>query len=1029
MTGSFDTKKSFIISSPAGSGKTEKLARRYISLIDAGSEVERVLAITFTEKAASEMKQRILRILAAENPELYMKIRPRVPLMRISTIHSFCLRLLRRFHLELGLDPRLKVADEAVSAFLMQDAIMEMLKSEEEEEKEKNPGLFFELMRQRGIRGWDGVLAHLAELFRLRPLSEMMLEERLDVRPGHETSLLELFVRCLAAYRIKKEEAGLLDFSDLEVLAHKALVKSPHWQNILYSFDEYTDHILVDEFQDTSALQWRILDKLTEEWRSGAGAKREAGAVPTFFLVGDEKQSIYLFRGADVTVMKKARQRLKSFLGPEYEFHQARDNYRSLPAIIEFTNRLFGKLMPGQTVFNFDKDEKVGEDRPLKSPCEGASPWQVDYSPFEAKREGEGKVELLLLDEPEGGRTNAIIRAKTGDKRAAEAAALAKLIKTMRRSHRIICDPKTGPRPCEYGDMAVLLRQRTHLAAFEEAFRSAGVPFLVIKGMGFYEEPEVALLREFACFIARPEDSYSLFCLLRSPLFGMGYEVLKRLRGKAKDVPLIESLRASKNKKLRETAAALDELIASGRKLPLSRLIELVLVKTEGWRHFWEPPRHSNVKKFIQMAESWESEGLNLIEIRDKLLADRFRAEVPKANVNAEGMDVVKLMTVHAAKGLQFPVLFLPSLDEDITPKSPHVIIEERKAQEAPGPDDASFVFRYEPDAGERKKMPEFERNRIKELEEEKRLFYVAATRAMDCLVLSGFAPANGKPKGRLAYLAEAFGNGILEKAPPTGPDVLTGLSGNACGSALPFTVSTGAELEKDFEKSAGMELSSGGHFLREQVYAEPFEYAPKALTRDVTEDILVKTRHGRDWVLMGRLLHQILEEVSAGRLRPEGVLRRAEGLLKTYFVFGIARTEFFLKTITGDFEAMRENGILDEVVLPRPRAFSELPFVHEKGSTLYKGRIDRLLIKEGLALVYDYKTFPVKKGELAELTEKYRFQMELYREAAQNIFRLPARAFLVFTHSAEILEVGAEDNNTPPPKSTPWLTPRWPPF
>ncbi|MDA8326034.1 MAG: UvrD-helicase domain-containing protein [Nitrospiraceae bacterium] len=1022
MTGYFDTKKSFIISSPAGSGKTEKLARRYISLIAAGFEVERVLAITFTEKAASEMKQRILKILAGENPDLYAKIRPRVPLMRISTIHSFCLKLLRRFHLELGLDPGLKVADEAASASLTLDSIMDVLKGEQEE-----PGLFFALMKERGIRGWDGLLAHLTDLFRLRPLSELILEEPLDLREGRESMLLQLFIRCLAAYRAKKDEARLLDFSDLELLAYKALLKSPHWQNILYSFDEYTDHILVDEFQDTSALQWRILDKLTEEWRSGLGAKRDAGAVPTFFLVGDEKQSIYLFRGADVTVMKKARQRLQNFLGPEYEFHQARDNFRSLPAIIEFTNRLFEKLMAGANQFADQSASQTGTKNSGNGVEEfgagptQAGPWQVDYSPFEAKRQGEGKVELLLLDEPLGtspggtspGGTNPS-GGRTKDKRAVEALALAKLIKTMRRNFAISCEVNAGARPCEYSDMAVLLRQRTHLAAFEEAFRGAGVPFLVVKGMGFYDEPEVALLREFASFIARPEDDYSLFCLLRSPLFGMGYEGLRRLR--AKGTPLIEALRArgNRSKKYRQAAEMLDGFVASGRRLPLSRLIELMLVKTGTWQHFWEPPRHANVKKFIRMVESWESEGATLIEIRDKLLADRFRAEVPKANVNAEGMDVVKLMTVHAAKGLQFPILFLPSLDEDISPKSPPVVIEERismggktaAAGEVPAlliNDLAGFSFRYEPDSGERKKTPQFERNRIKELEEEKRLFYVAATRAMDCLILSGIRPANGKPKGRLNYLVEAFGSGILQK-----PE-----AGSHHGHAedhhgLPFGISSGAELEENYEKAAGMEFSAGRHFLDGPLYAEPFEYDAAVKTKDVTEDILVKTRHGRDWVLMGRLMHQVLEEISAGRLRPAEAGRRVETILKELFVFGEARKEFFLKTVLGDIDAMDKQGILEEVVLPRQKlkAFSELSFVHHAGKTLYKGRIDRLLIKDGALHVYDYKSFPVRKRETGELVEKYRFQMELYREAAQDIFRLPARAFLIFTHIPEILEI-----------------------
>ena len=983
----FDTKKSFLISSPAGSGKTEKLARRYISLIDAGSEVERVLAITFTEKAASEMKQRILKILGEEKPELYRRVRPRVPLMRISTIHAFCLRLLRRFHEELGLDPGVEVADAVVSETLARESIRDVLRAEEEE-----PGLFFTLMKERGIGGWEALPNHLEGLFRLRPLSELMLEEPLDEREGRDSMLLKLFVHCLAAYKIKKEEGRLLDFGDIELLAYRALVKNPHWQNILYSFDEYTDHILVDEFQDTSALQWRILDKLTEEWRAGLGAKRDSnfGAVPTLFLVGDEKQSIYLFRGADVTVMRKAGQRLQNFLGPEYEFHQARDNYRSLPAIVEFTNRLFEKLMPRAKELK-DVD------------------YQVDYSAFEAKRQGEGKVELFLLEEPEGGQKQKLAR----EKRSLEALALARLIKAMRKNFTVLCDSrdqdrkgKTAGRPCEYGDMAVLLRQRTHLAAFERAFESVCVPFLVQKGIGFYDEPEVAVLREFASFIARPEDDHALFCLLRSPLFGMGYDALTRLRGerRQKQNPLIAALRASRSANHRRAAEMLDGFAAAGNKLPLSRLIELMLVKTEGWRHFWEPPRHANVKKFIRMVESWESEGANLLDIRDRLLTDRFRNEVPKANVNAEGMDVVQLMTVHAAKGLQFPIVFLPSLDESITPKSPPAVIEENQQNhERPG-----FVFRYEPDREQRRQLPEFGRNRAKELEEEKRLFYVAATRAMDCLVLSGFKPDDGKkPKGRLGYLVEAFGSGILDK----------GKNKTDEPGALPFDIFCEADLEKRYEagKKTGAELSPGRRFMRGPVYAEPFEYEPAAMTKDVTEDILVKTAHGRDWVLLGRLMHQVLEEISGGRLplapRFSDVRRRAEALLAgLHLVTDRARKEFFLDTLMGDMEAMEKKGILEEIVTPGPgknkNAFSELSFVHEKAKTLYKGRIDRVLIKDDEVLVYDYKSFPTRRREMPDLIEKYRFQMELYREAARSIFGLPARAFLLFTHIPEILEV-----------------------
>ena len=421
----------------------------------------------------------------------------------------------------------------------------------------------------------------------------------------------------------------------------------------------------------------------------------------------------------------------------------------------------------------------------------------------------------------------------------------------------------------------------------------------------------------------------------------------------------MEGLRASPVKKHVEAAAMLDGFISAGKALPLSKLIEFMLVKTGGWRHFWERPRHANVKKFIQLVESHESQGNNLIEIRDKLLAGRSRTDVSKANVNAEGVDVVKLMTVHAAKGLQFPMLFLPSLDEDINSKSGPVVIEEKSAMEERST--GVFSFRYEPDSETRKKIPEFERNRIKELEEEKRLFYVAATRAMDYLLLSGIK--SEKPKGRLRYLVDAFGPDVLDQAekPQEGPDGKDALPLEANNCPLPFSVITAEEVEGNYAKSIGMELVPEKHFLGEPVYADAFEYEPPVSTKDVTEDILVKTRHGRDWVLLGRLMHQVLEEISEGSLAPDKAGERAMSLLKGFYIFDHRREKLFTETILGDIEKLRTDGILEDVVLPRQKSFTELPFVHEKGKTLYKGRIDRLIIEDGVVRIYDYKSFPAR--------------------------------------------------------------------
>lgn len=926
-----------IISSPAGSGKTEKLARRYISLLNAGSGVEKILAITFTEKAAAEMKQRILDILAREYPELFTAIKAKVPLMRISTIHSFCLKLLKRFSIELGIDPSLSVMDELASQTLWSEAVFEAVEAEK-----SSPALFFEMMKERGIRGGDAVKGILNALHAKRPQPELILRQGHEISGQEEKRILALYRDCLLRYAGKKRQRHLLDFNDLEILAYDALSRGPEWHNVLYAFDEHTDHLLVDEFQDTSSLQWNIIDKLTEEWRSGMGSKRDAGKTPTIFLVGDEKQSIYQFRGANVSVFAEAKERFSEWLGEDYRFEEVKENYRSLPAIVGFANSLFGRLMPPDLIES----------------------WRTRYSPFEAVRKGSGRVELILIEGSSGTKQN----------RTKEADVLAKTIGSLHSRYEVF--EGESKRPSKFSDMAILLRKRTHLGIFENALRKEGIPFIVQKGVGFYDEPETALLREFILFITDPGDDYSLFNLLRSPVFAMDYKALFKLM--RAEGPLLGKLRTEKGAE--KVVGHIDSWLLRRNGAPLPVLIEQMLVETGGWRHFWERQRHANMKKFISVIESFSSNGRLPLEIREKLIRQRHVSEVSKANINAEEMDAVRIMTVHAAKGLQFPMVFIPSLDEANSPKSSMIAIDDEHGR---------IAFSYEPKSSKRKGNPLFERLKQKELEEEKRLLYVAVTRAMDYLCMLGALNRddNKGPQGRLAYLEEAFG--ICRN--PKGP--------------LPFEVLSEADVEDRYGKSAGISLGDAGMFIEEPSYTAPLQYVPERKWRSVTEDLDIRTRHGDDWVVIGIAMHRLFEELSKGILQPLRIMERAEFLLKEE-ALGTKDRRRILERIAGDFEKLKKSEVLDEVILWRKDAFSELAFNIEKGKTVFKGRIDRLIISGGQASVYDYKTFPVKDGELPELIEKYRFQMEIYKEAAWRIFGLKARAYLVFTHLPAIVEV-----------------------
>ncbi|MEW6110053.1 MAG: UvrD-helicase domain-containing protein [Nitrospirota bacterium] len=939
-----DIKKSVIISAPAGSGKTEKLARRYISLLEDGAEPEKILAITFTEKAAAEMKDRILNILMKEKSDIFVRMKEKIPLMRITTIHSFCRKLISRFSMELGLDPSLEVLDEFTASRLWSESVYDTLLDEKD-----NPSVFFEYLKLKGLKGWGLLYRTLDTIHGKRPYSEMILETDKNHLNTEEAHLLELYARCLEKYRKKKLELHSIDFNDMEILAYRAISSNPEWLNILYAFDEHTDHILVDEFQDTSSMQWKIIDKLTEEWRSGIGSKRARGKTPTIFLVGDEKQSIYMFRGANVSVFNEVKNRFNEWLGEEAICLEARDNYRSLPGLIDFTNVLFEHLMK-------DSSEE---------------PWRTRYSPFSSTRKGESEIQILILEYENNSKQT----------RVKEAFLISNKILSIAGKTDIFEGPVK--RKCRYSDIAILMRNRTHLSSFENALRGNDIPYIVVGGIGFYDEPEVAVLRELVFFLADPHDDFSLFILLRSPLFGFSESMLSGLLS-GRGSSLYENLRKAKSENTEKALVLLDKYLSAKHDMQIAALIENFMTDTEGWKIFHEPQRHANIKKFLRILEQYGSEGFSLTDIKENLIQYRKSSE-SKANVNAEKLDAVRIMTVHGAKGLQFPVVFLPSLDEINQSKGDSVFIDEI---------DGNIKFAYEEDSSRRKKNPLFLLRKEKENEEEKRLFYVAVTRAMDHLFLSGAVKkdVSGKEKikGKLSFIEEAFPGSI--SGSNTYKKMFDVVREKDYLSALP---PSGVRLGHDPKK-----------FFSGPVYTDEVSVFTKTLKWvNVTEDIELRTKHGEDWVDLGILFHRLFEEISKGIVDYRDIGSRIGVLLSNELTLGKDRTKY-AGIIYDDFKKLEASGLLSEIIMPKDNSFAELPFVFRSGNRVYKGRIDRIIIKDNAANIYDYKTFPVRSSEITGLIEKYRFQMNIYKEACSKLFSLKSKSFILFTHEAISVEV-----------------------
>jgi ATP-dependent helicase/nuclease subunit A len=1037
MSSYLDTEKSVMISAPAGSGKTERLARRYIALLKSGVDVERILAITFTDKAAAEMKQRILVKLKRDDRTLFNAVLDRMPLMRVSTIHSFCGTLLRRFSFEARLDPNYRVEDATDSSMAWEEVLYRVLM--DAGRGLAGHSLLLETLGEKGFSGlyylrntvdylfqkspfslqvsnipeapplpgtfveelkaWEGAgevidgyesyfespgsadLSLIEKLFltdkkspRKRPAGALKniadypgwtagmytywKTIKLSAHMERAERILDIYRTCIDEYAKKKSLKGVLDFSDLEHFAYIMLTQNPEWANILYAFDEKTDHLLVDEFQDTNSFQWEIINSLTEEWRSGMGAKREEGIRPTLFYVGDEKQSIYYFRGANIEIFSRAKEKLLEWLGEEFAYEEVVENYRSRPSIVEFTNYIFSRIM---------------------SPGEESPSWITRYSQFNTQKEGPpdaGTTEIIILEKDE----NNAYEAKQQ-----EAAILAHRIEALVNRFEIGEDD-TRTRPCNYSDMAILLRKRTHLKVYEESLRQRGIPFVAVKGIGFYQENEIAALRALIFFLSNRKDDYSLYLLLKSPLFLfsetmildvvnlVGSGLFSQLTAASDDAALNERERFAK------TALLLQDWIDRAAREPLSGLIENALVTTGAWKYYHGAQQQANIKKFIRIVEDLEAHGKSLVRIRDFLERTCSRSDEPKANVNTEGMNAVKIMTIHSAKGLEFPIVFLPGLDDAFSSHRGDSLFYE---------DNGRFFFKSIAETSIRNEDRDFLLHKAKEEEEQKRLFYVAVTRAEEALFLIGHWEC--RHNSFMGFLKDALS---IERSES---DFST--EANIPG----FSIVTGEDvtgLPTDRDRKAEPRPAL------QRIEAAQVAFHTQPPWRGVTETADIRRQHGKKWVVIGDILHRLFEGVSTGLIQEEDVQRKADVYLDGSGYSPEEKDEK-LGLIIQQVATLKKQGVWEEIIAPKKESFAELPFICETRETVFNGRIDRVIKKGDTYNVYDYKTFPVKEQDMDYFVKEYAFQLTIYKRAVRELFNTDdVKSFIIFTHTGIVKEV-----------------------
>ncbi|MBN1632188.1 MAG: PD-(D/E)XK nuclease family protein, partial [Thermoleophilia bacterium] len=804
-------------------------------------------------------------------------------------------------------------------------------------------------------------------------------------------------------YEAQKQEQGLLDFNDLELRA-RALVEAANSGGSGPIMPGC--RVLVDEFQDTNEVQCGLVE--------GLGAER-------LLMVGDKHQSIYRFRGADVNVFSDRERRLEAGgCRQTGGVHRLTVNYRSRQPVLDFINALFSHQRFFGTQFDILETPEINEA------TETVAPASTSVRPA---------VEVVVaqrLEAPEDG----------GSRPAMQEAEAQVVADRIRRTVE-----EEGRRQC---DVVLLLPAQTHVESYQRALMARGLDVYVVRGKGYYAREEVTDVVSLLRVLLNPHDDLALLAVLRSPLVGLSDDGLYTLgrQGRRQRSSLWEVARDGCPDSLGHSdrgllAAFIQRLAQMERRVGrpgLARLIEdaleacdydlCLLAAPDGGRRF------ANVRKLMRMADDFEAlEGPDLAGfVRMVQSLDDLGDDEGSASTLAEAADVVRVMTVHQAKGLEFPMVVLAGLGSDVRCDTPSEFVvgeDGRVGVFLKGSKNSTYETQdlYLGPAAEIVGAL-----RVKELEEDNRLLYVAMTRAQDRLVLVGARPQNDNlGKCRIGRIVVALG---LSTLPNEGESVvLEGLDA-VVETVAPPAIDAAAEITAAGERSGVLEdvgpVASGpvggpataaagppvpGGFTATGVRQVSFSalaayhrcprrfyfervlglatlparapasgQMPGSSQRSSDDDHVVpdetlldeeEQRVGRD---VGSLVHALLERLpnEAGRPAAERVRGVALDLIDET---GLRLDPSELDRSVALTLSFWDSSVAE--IWSHPAATREAPFFFALGDVMVSGIMDLAMQGEYLWRIVDYKTNALKGRSPADLAAGYELQMVTYCLAA----------------------------------------------
>ena len=784
-------------------------------------------------------------------------------------------------------------------------------------------------------------------------------------------------------YQRLKREQRVLDFTDLEWNCYRLLnaADNAHW--VQYKIDQRIDHVLIDEFQDTNPTQWQLIMPLLEEIAAG-----DIDRNRSFFLVGDEKQSIYSFRRANPKLQQQAADYLARHMSAiEVRLDASR---RSSAAIMDAVNAIFSSeailhhipefsdhgthlaQVPGAiSLFPLHKADNTADDEPETPVAE--------------------KLRNPLL-QPRSERLENV--------RTDEARQIADRIEQLMRKPLLVSDKDEHGdgyvRPLAYGDVMILLRNRTHIGIYESVLRDRGIPFIGSQRGSLLDNQEIQDLEKLLDSLITPFNNLSIAQVLKSPIFAASDEDLVRLSQLHKDTKWYHRLLSLNDElpnghPLQRAALLLPRWHRLADTVPVHDLLDRIFAEGNVIKRYAASVPAAQQQRVCANLQRFHELSLELDSGRYPSLSHFLhhirslrghREGRPDEPATAHGLSRVKLMTIHASKGLEAPVVILADCDSKGGRHNAYSALVDWPAQSRK-PDSYQLITASEHiDAITRQIL---ERKEQAQQREELNLLYVAITRARQYLLITGSACKSSSGwhehmEAGMKKLTRADAEGVYTYSTGKHQDTVIRSPESHTDSGISFD----SRLTRPFQS-----LMTDEHLIAPSLGA-------------VTEQAGPTAPADGGGMQRGIVIHRALDLMS--RTPPLTMEQTRQHIRQLSALADADDVEAWIQEASDTVQNRAFSQLFDPAGYREAR--NELPIMYRLDGRSVFGIIDRVVIKAGSILLIDYKTHQVDDiQQLQTLALDYREQMSYYRTGVEQLW--PGKTIksgLLFTNSARII-------------------------